>query len=303
MSNLDMHLKETIDLGHSFFLAKGNSKPEDSAKYYVIYTTLGCGSTFTALHDKLKETFNLKGQQGRRDMESGREKLIEEGMLAKILFHHRTHIGKMKRAEIFKGEQYLPVNPKLIYEDISQSRGGQYELLDGYYELLDQLYEIWRNNFKEHGFLIEKGILSVHCTTPWLLFALLNYFSIWKEKERILYIMTSRTNWCIPPLFSPLKSALERGLKLKILLDTTRETEVLEKLRRMEQVEVRHLSIEEVLTNRLTFAGDEYVVDMHKVLGTEGKYSSYVATIYLKMREIAGQFKKSFEFRWEAAKN
>ncbi len=301
MSNLGIHLKETIDLSHSLFLGRGNSAPEDSAKYYVVYTLLGCGSTFTGLHKILKETFNLKGLQGRRNLENGREKLIEDGMLAKILFHHKTNMEKWKEARIFKGEQYLPVNPKLIYDDILQSRGGQYKLLDSYYELLEQLCKSWKENFRGHGFLIEKGILSVHCTTPWLLFSLLNYFSIWKEKEKALYIMTSKTNWFRPPLFSPLMSTLKKGMKLRVLLDTTIKTEELKKLKQLKQVEVRHLSNEEVITNRLAFAGTEYVVDVHKVLGTEGKYSHYVTTIYLGMEDIAEQFKRSFDARWKRA--
>lgn len=301
MPTLDSHLIDTIHLCHSLFLDRGNSEPEDSAKYYVIYISHGCGTTFTHLHNTLKKTFNLRGLKGRRDLESGREKLIEEGMLARILFHHKTNMGKKKEAKIFKGEQYLPVNPRLIYDDISQNHGDQYKILDSYYELLDQLCKTWKGNFRGHGFFIEKGILSVHCTTPWLLFSLLNYFSIWKEKEKTLYIMTSETNWCRPPLFSPLVSTLKKGMRLNVLLDTRMGTEELEKLRQQEQVEVRHLPSEEVITNRLTFAGTEYIVDMHKILGTERKYSHFVTTIYLGMEDIAEEFRKSFKARWERA--
>ena len=301
MSTVNSHLNETINLVHSLFLDRKISEPEDLAKYYAIYTSLGCGSTFTALHDTLKETFNLKGLKGRRDLENGRERLIEEGMLAKILFHHKTNMGKKKEAKIFKGEQYLPVNPKLIYDDNVQSHGDQYELLDSYYELLEKLCKTWKGNFRGHGFLIERGILSVHCTRPWLLFSLLNYFSIWKEKEKTLYIMTSSTKWCLPPLFSPLVSTLKKGMKLNVLLDTKTATEEFEELRQMEQVEVKHLSRDEVFTNRLTFAGTEYVVDMHKIFGREQKYSNYVATIYLGMENIAREFRESFKARWERA--
>jgi hypothetical protein len=301
MPNLDEYLKETIDLCHSLFLDRGNSKPEDSAKYYVIYAFLGYGSTFTALHDKLKEIFNYKGLKGRRDLENGRRNLIESGMLAKILFHHKTKMSKKKEAKIFRGEQYLPANPQLVYDDLSQSHGGKYELLEGYYPLLEELCASWKRNFRGHGFLIEKGILSVYCTAPWLLFSLLNYLLIKKKKKEALCIVTSSTHWCSPPLFSPLVSVLEGGLELKVLLDTTRGTKELDQLKQMEQVEVRNLSKEEVTTNRLTFAGTEYVVDMHKVLGTGGEYSNYIATIYLNMKDIAKQFRDSFEARWKSA--
>lgn len=301
MHTVNSHLNETINLVHSLFLDRGILEPEDLAKYYAIYTLRGCGSTFTALHNTLKETFNLKGLRGRRDLENGRERLIEEGILAKILFHHKTNMGKKKEAEIFKGEQYLPVNPKLIYDDIFQSRGGQYELLASYYELLEKLCRTWKGNFRGHGLLIEKGILSVYCTTPWLLFSLLNFFSTWKEEEKFLYIMKFGTNWCHPPLFSPLVSALKRGLKLRALVDTSVRTDELKLLEQMEQVEVRHLSRGEMLTNWLALAGHEYVADVHKILGGEGMHSSYVATIYLNMGDIAEQFRISFEALWEHA--
>lgn len=295
MSNSDIHWKETIDLIHSLFLERKNFAPRDSAKYYVIYSIAGCGSTFTSIHKNLKKIFNLKGEQGRRDLENGRENLIKEGMMAKISSHHRSNMGKKKEAKTFKGEQYLPVNPRLIYEEVIQDPRSSYKLLDGYHGLLEKLFKNWERNFRQHGFLIEKGILSVYCTAPWLIFSLLNYLSIWKEEEKTLSIMTYSTNWCRPPLIS----ALERGLKLKILLDTSNRTKELGHLEKMEQVEIKHLSKENVTTNRLTFAGSKYVVDMHKILGTEEKYSNYVATIYLNMEDIAGQFQESFQSHWE----
>ncbi len=301
MSDLDIHAKETIDLVHSLFLKRENSEPEDSAKYYVIYTFFGCGSSFTSLHKEIKKTFNLKGLHGRRDLENGRKSLIEEGILARILFHHKTDMGEKKEAKIFQGEQYLPVNPLLVYNDISQRLDNKYGVFDSDRILLEQLHECWERNFMEHGFLINEGIMSVFCTAPWLLFSLLNYLSIGKEKT--LYIVTSSTNWCKPPLFLPLKSKLESGLNLKVLLDTSRKTKELEELEQMKGVKIRNLHEGEAITNRLTFAGNKYVVDMHKVLGTEGKYSNYVATIYLNMSNIAEQFRKSFEARWEYAKS
>lgn len=298
MPTLDEHLKETIDLVHSLFLERGDSEPEDSAKYYVNYILLGCGSTFKSLHKKIKKPYNLEGLQGRRDMENGREKLIENGMLAKILFHHETNMEDREEARIFRNEQYLPVNPRLVYDDISQRPGSQYKLLDSDHELLEQLTDIWKKNFNGHGFLIESGILTVYCTVPWLLFSFLNYLLIWKKEEKTLRIMTSSTKWCRPPFFSLVVSALERGLQLRVLLGSPRGSEELEHLNQMGQVKIRSVSKEDVITNRLTCAGHEYVVDMHKVLGTKGPHSYYVATVYLGMTNIAEQFKNSFEVRW-----
>ncbi|MBU7011361.1 MAG: hypothetical protein HXS46_11790 [Theionarchaea archaeon] len=301
MSNSDVHLKETIDLVHTLFLERWNSAPRDSAKYYVIYSILGCGSTFTSIHKELKRIFRLKGQQGRRDLENGRESLIEEGIMAKISSRHETNMEKNEEARTFKGEQYLPINPRLIYEDITQSQRSSYKLSDLYYELLEKLFKKWERNFREHGLLIEKGILSVSCASPWLLFSLLNYLQIWKREERILHVVNYSTNWFRPPLFSLLVSALEKGLKLKVLLDVSIRTKELDLLKGMKGVEIRNLPKEEIITNRLILAGHKYVMDMHKILGTKGKYSKYVTTIYLNMEDIAEQFEASFDVRWKNA--
>ncbi|MGD2247570.1 MAG: hypothetical protein PVF58_04130 [Candidatus Methanofastidiosia archaeon] len=301
MPTLDEHLKETIDLFHSLFLKRGNPEPENSAKYYVTYLLLGCGSTFTSLHNEIRRTYNLEGLQGRRDLENGREKLVEDGMLAKILFHHETDMEKRKEVKIFKNEQFLPANPMLVYEDISQRSQSQYKLLDNDYELLEQLNDIWKKNFNDHGFLIEKGILTVYCTVPWLLFNFLKYHSIRKKEEKILRIMTSNTKWYRTPFFSLLHSELQKGVQLKALLGSPMETKELKQLNQMNQVKIRSLSKEEVVTNELICAGHEYVVDMHKILGTKRTHSHYVATIYLGKNNIVEQFIASFETRWRNA--
>ena len=87
-----------------------------------------------------------------------------------------------------------------------------------------------------------------------------------------------------------------------ILLEgVSKKTEELGKLESMENVEIRKISKEAVVTDRLTFAGSNYVSNMHKILGYGGKYSRYVATLYLNQRDIAKEFKTSFEGRWERA--
>jgi hypothetical protein len=301
MSNPDIPVKETIDMVHSLFLERSNSRPIDSAKYFVIYTLLGFGCTFTGILNEQKEVFRLKGFQGRRKMESGRESLVKDGMLANILYNHRINFEDEEEARIFQGEQYLPVNPKLIYKDVSQRHGGQYELLGDYYGLLEHLYEYWKWNFREHGFLIKEGILTIYCTVPWLLFSLWNYLSIWEGKEETLYIVTPNASWSLPPLFPSFVSSLEKGLKLKVLLDVSRKTDELMQLKQKGQVEIRNLPKGYIITNRLAFVGHTYVVDMHKISGMAAEYSPYIATIYINMRDIAEQFKASFEERWQNA--
>ena len=304
----EYQLLRTIDLFRTLFFKRGNPDPINSARYYVIYTISGCGSTFTSVLRNVQKIQALKGFRGRRKVERGRELLVKDGMIAKILFHHKTNPTKenklTKESEIdriFQGEQYLPVNPILIYEDLSQRPETNIPLHSYEGSLLLQLGENWKENFREHGFLIEKGILTVYCTAPWLLFSLLNYLPIRKKSERTLYIMTSSTKWCSPLFLFHVVPLLDEDLEMKVLLDMSKKTDELERLRKTEQVEIRHLPWEEVITNRLTLAGTQYVVDMHKILGTEDNYSNYIATIYLDMKDIAEQFKASFETRWEHA--
>jgi hypothetical protein len=294
-------LKETIDLMDTFFSERRNSEPRSAAKYYVVYTCLGCGTSFRLLLDEIQKIRGFEKQKGRRSLEKGRKNLIEDGMMAKILFCHKNSYNDKKSSELFQGEQYLPINPNLVCSDVLQGFLKDFDLSPTRRKLLDDLSRQWQENFLEHGFLIKKGIISVYCTTPWLLFSLLNYLSIWKEREKTLCIMTSSTNWCRPPLFSPLTSTLKKGLRLNVLLDTSRETEGLKQMKEMRQVEIRHLPKEEVITSRLTFAGTEYVVDMHKVLGKEKGHSKYIATIYLHMKREASQFRQNFDSRWNRA--
>ncbi len=295
-------LLRTIDFVRNLFLKRHNLDPTTSAQYYVVYTISGCGSTFTSLLRDVQQILDYTGYRGRRELERGRELLLKDGMIAKILFHYKTNSNKEKKNRIFRGEQYLPVNPVLIYDDLSQRPDTSFLPTDLETQLLQKLGEYWKENFKEHGFLIEKGILTVYCAAPWLLFSLLNFLSIWKKEQKTLYILTSGTKWCRPPLFYPLTSALEEGLEMRVLLDTSKKTKELEQLKKMRQVEVRHLRGEEAITNRLTFAGSQYIVDMHKILGTEDKNSNYIATIYLSMEHIAKQFDESFENRWKNAR-
>lgn len=302
MKNIEStHLLRLVNLMEVMFVSRGNIEPENSAKYYVIYTLLGYGSTFTSLHGMLKDTIPFEGYGGRRVLERGRESLIEDGMLSKVLLHHETNVEGRKPEIIFKGEQYLPTNPKLLHEEVSQRSEVKDELTPSEKDWLDELYVKWKGNFKKHGFLIDTGTLSVYCSAPWLQFALMNYLSSWKKEEKTLYIITSSTSWCRPPLFSALSAAVERGLELRVLLGTSKKTEELKKLESMENVEIRKISKEAVVTDRLTFAGSNYVSNMHKILGYGGKYSRYVATLYLNQKDIAEEFKTSFEGRWELA--
>lgn len=296
-----IHLLRLNNLMEIMFVYRKNTQPENSAKYYVIYTLFGFGSTFTSLHGKLKDMIHLEGHEGRRLLKNGRDSLIEDGMLAEILFYHKDDRGKTEEGRVSKGENYLPINPVLIHNEVTQRSEGQYELSPGEHNLLEELYDKWESNFKEHGFLFDTGILSVYCSAPWLQFALMNYLSSWKKEEKTLYIITSSTSWCRPPLFSSLSAAVERGLELRVLLGTSKKTEELKNLKSMENVNIRKISKEAVVTDRLTFAGSNYVSNMHKILGYGGKYSRYVATLYLNQRDIAKEFKTSFEGRWERA--
>ena len=302
MSKLDKtQLLETIQVVHKLFLNRDSSSPRESACYYAAYTASGCGSKFKSLLCDVQDVLSLKDFKGRRELERGREMLIKDGMMAKIFSHHEINSKKGKNSKFFHSEQYLPVNPILIYNEINQRSESGFRVPTHEEKILHRLNEYWKENFKKHGFLIEEGILTVYCTAPWLIFSLMNYLSIWKKEEKPLYIMTYSTNWCQPPFFYTIDSTVREGLEMKVLLDTSRKTKELEQLNQMEKIEVRHLPKEEVITKRLTFAGNEYVVDMHKILGTKERYSPYTATIYLHMRDIAEQFRISFEARWERA--
>jgi hypothetical protein len=71
----------------------------------------------------------------------------------------------------------------------------------------------------------------------------------------------------------------------------------------MENVDIRGIETEDILTNRLTFIGWKYVVDMHKIIGINEVHSNYIATIYLNMQDVAKKFEKNFISKFKKSKS
>ena len=122
-------------------------RPREAATYYTILI-IDSPKEFSEFLRAAEELANIT----RRPLETGRASLLRNGLIAEVLF-------SAKSEENFGRESYLPVHPRVIWEDIKEDL-KKVVAEDTYNALQNHLIDysrIYDENFKKYGIKIKRS--------------------------------------------------------------------------------------------------------------------------------------------------
>ena len=140
-------------------------RPREAATYYTILV-IDSPKEFSEFLKIAEELANIT----RRPLETGRNCLLRNGLIAEVLFSADSD-GDFGR------ESYLPVHPRVIWEDIKNDL-KQFIAQDTYSAIehrLGNYSDCYQQNFEKYGIKLKRqGNVTLQYSGKWILYNVLN---------------------------------------------------------------------------------------------------------------------------------
>ena len=267
-------------------------RPREAAIYYATLV-LDCPKEFS---DFLKVAEGLANIT-RRPLETGRSCLLRAGLIAKVLFSND------EADEDFGRESYLPVHPRVIWEDIKNDL-KQVIADDTYKSIENRLEEYgkqYNSNFKKYGIKLKRnGNVTLQYSGKWILYTVLNNCL---EKNNGLKMQVGGERFFEEPFIKYFKKFLDLKTKVQLIVDTKINIDAAKELKKIygENLEIRFFSEDVSGTLRNYVFGKEIAVNGIKILPESNTEPSYIGTAYVDLQDIEILDCK-FNSLWELAK-
>ena len=267
-------------------------RPREAAVYYVI-TVVDNPKEFSTFLTIAEELANIT----RRPLETGRSCLLKAGLIAKVLFSKETN-------EDFGRESYLPVHPRVIWEDVHEDL-KKFIAEDTYNNIQKHLQtytDFYLKNFEKYGIKIKRnGNVTLQYSGKWILYNVLQNIL---EKKNDVKLQIGGEHIFKDPYVKYFKKLLDLDAKIKLIMDTDANKEEAKKLLEKygDKLDIRYFSDEDIKgTLRSCVFGKELAVNGIKILPEQGDEPSYVGTAYVHLDDIE-VLNSKFNNLWEMAK-
>ena len=267
-------------------------RPREAATYYTILI-IDCPKEFSDYLKIAEELTNIT----RRPLETGRNSLLRYGLIAEVLFTANAD-------EDFGRESYLPVNPRVIWEDIKENLKGvvapdTYTAMQG---RLNGYSSAYSDHFKTYGIKIKReGNVTLRYSGKWILYNILNNCL---DKKNTLRMQIGGERFFEEPFLRYFKMFLELNSKVELLIDTDANIDVAKALKKAygDNLDIRYFSENTSGTMRNYVYGKELAVNGIKILSeSDPKEPIYVGTAYVNLEDIE-VLNTKFENLWGLAK-
>jgi hypothetical protein len=267
-------------------------RPREAATYYTILI-IDCPKEFSDYLKIAEELTNIT----RRPLETGRNSLLRYGLIAEVLFTANAD-------EDFGRESYLPVNPRVIWEDIKENLKGvvaadTFTAMQG---RLNEYASAYSEHFKTYGIKIKReGNVTLRYSGKWILYNILNNCL---DKKNTLRMQIGGERFFEEPFVKYFKKFLELNSKVELLIDTEANLDIAKALKKAygESLDIRYFSENTSGTMRNYVFGKELAVNGIKILSeSDPKEPIYVGTAYVNLDDIEVLSAK-FENLWGLAK-
>ncbi len=267
-------------------------RPREAAAYYTILI-VDCPKEFSDYLKIAEELTNIT----RRPLETGRNSLLRYGLIAEVLFTANAD-------EDFGRESYLPVNPRVIWEDIKENLKGVVAP-DTYTAMQNRLTEYtssYSEHFKTYGIKIKReGNVTLRYSGKWILYNILNNCL---DKKNTLRMQIGGERFFEEPFVRYFKKFLELNSKVELLIDTEANIDIAKSLKQAygDSLDIRYFSENTSGTMRNYVFGKELAVNGIKILSeSDPKEPIYVGTAYVNLEDIE-VLNAKFENLWGLAK-
>jgi hypothetical protein len=266
-------------------------RPREAATYYTILI-LDSPKEFSEFLRVAEDLANIT----RRPLETGRASLLRNGLIAEVLF-------SAKSEENFGRESYLPVHPRVIWEDIKEDL-KKVVAEDTYSSLQSHLNEYCRfydENFKTYGIKIKRsGNVTLRYSGKWILYNILHNCL---EKSNHLKMQIGGERLFDEPFINYFKKFLELDTKVELIIDSESKIDIAKELKKnfADNLDIRYFSENTSGTLRNYVFGKELAINGIKILPESNDEPSYVGTAYVNLEDI-DILNAKFKNMWELAK-
>ena len=266
-------------------------RPREAATYYTILI-IDSPREFSEFLRAAEELANIT----RRPLETGRASLLRNGLIAEVLF-------SAKSEENFGRESYLPVHPRVIWEDIKEDL-KKVVAEDTYNALQNHLIEYSRmydENFKKYGIKIKRsGNVTLRYSGKWILYNILHNCL---EKKDFLRMQIGGETLFEEPFINYFKKFLDLDIKVELIIDSESKLDIAKQLKKahMDNLDIRYFSENTSGTMRNYVFGKELAINGIKILPESSNEPSYIGTAYVNLEDV-DVLNEKFKSLWELAK-
>jgi hypothetical protein len=266
-------------------------RPREASTYYTILI-MDCPKEFSEFLKVAEELANIT----RRPLETGRNSLLKYGLIAEVLFSANSE-------EDFGRESYLPVHPKVIWEDINADLKSVVapDTYSSMHNRLNEYAASYNEHFKTYGIKIKReGNVTLRYSGKWILYNILNNCL---EKKNNLRMQIGGERFFDEPFLKYFKKFLELDTKVELLIDSESNIDIAKDLQKAygDHLDIRYFSENTSGTMRNYVFGKELAVNGIKILAEEGCEPCYVGTAYVNLEDIE-ILNEKFENLWGLAK-
>jgi hypothetical protein len=266
-------------------------RPREAATYYTILV-IDCPKEFSEFLKTAEELANIT----RRPLETGRACLLRNGLIAEVLFSNDAD-------ETFGRESYLPVHPRVIWEDVKDNIKTVIaeETYNSMQNRLQEYSNAYDKNFDKYGIKIKRsGNVTLRYSGKWVLYNILNNCL---ENNGELRLQIGGERFFNEPFIKYFKKFLELKTKIQLILDTDNNINVAKELLKLygENLDIRYFSENKSGTLRNCVYGKELAVNGIKILPETSNEPSYIGTAYVNLDDIE-VINAKFKNLWDLAK-
>ena len=251
-------------------------RPREAAVYYVTLV-VDCPKEFSDFLKIAEEFANIT----RRPLETGRNSLLKNGLIAKVLFANEAD-------EDFGRESYLPAHPRAVWED---SKADLKKVIaDDTYRFIENRISEYSNfytrNFEKYGIKLKRnGNVTLQYSGKWILY---NVLSNCLENNNGLKMQVGGERFFDEPFINYFKKFLDLDTKVQLIVDNTNNIDAIKKLKEAygDKLEIRCFSEEISGTMRNFVFGKEIAVNGIKILPETHDEPSYIGTAYVNLQDI-----------------
>jgi hypothetical protein len=266
-------------------------RPREAATYYTILI-IDSPKEFSEFLKTAEDLANLT----RRPLETGRASLLRNGLIAEVLF-------SAKSDENFGRESYLPVHPRVIWEDVKTDLKNVIAE-DTYNALQNHLSEYTKSydeNFKKYGIKIKRtGNVTLRYSGKWILYNILHNCL---EKKDYLRMQIGGERLFEEPFINYFKKLLDLDIKVELIIDSEIKLDIAKQLQNahIDNLDIRYFTENTSGTMRNYVYGKELAINGIKILPETSNEPSYVGTAYVNLEDV-NVLNEKFKNLWDLAK-
>ncbi len=291
----DFITKVKLDYIQDFEMMFGRMKldrPRESATYYTILV-MDNPKEFADFLRIGEDLANIT----RRPLEAGRNCLLKNGLVAKVLFSSEPE-------EEFGRERYLPVNPRIVWEETKEDlkpiiSEDTFKAIESH---LQEMTNAYNENFKTYGIKLKRnGNVTVQYSAKWIFYTLLNNCL---ERGNHLRLQVGGEKIFDEPFIKYLRRFLELNNKIQLIVEKEENLDYVKKLKNefKDKLDVRYFPDEITGLMRNYVFGKELAVTSMKILSEEESSElSYIGTAYVDVDNIE-ELNKKFNNLWSLGK-